>query len=273
MPDRYFVQPPITGEQVSLTGAEAHHLINVMRARQGAKVILFDGSGLEFLARVEQLGRNEVGLTVLGREEVDRELPLVLTLGVALPKGDRQKWLVEKAVELGVGRVIPLKTQRAVAQPVQQAVDRLRRSVIEASKQCGRNRLMEIAEPLEFSDYIDATRHQPYCLLAHPHAPHTKKNLPHGEDAVVGCVKHTDEMVHFMHPTEDGELPSEAFLAVGPEGGFTNEEVDLAAKAGWHIVDLGPRILRIETAAVLLAAMVWRNLDGKERNSLKQEEL
>jgi 16S rRNA (uracil1498-N3)-methyltransferase len=271
MPDRYFVQTPITGEQVSLTGAEAHHLINVMRARQGAKVILFDGSGLEFLARVEQLGRNEVELTVLGREEVDRELPFVLTLGVALPKGDRQKWLVEKAVELGVGRVIPLKTQRAVAQPVQQALDRLRRSVIESSKQCGRNRLMEITEPLEFSDYVDATRHQPCRVLAHPHAPHPKKNFTHSED--VGCVKHTDEMVHFMHPTDDTEWSSEIFLAVGPEGGFTNEEVDLAAKAGWHIVDLGPRILRIETAAVLLAAIVWRNLQGKERNSLKQEEL
>jgi len=253
MPDRYFVQTPISGEQVSLTGTEAHHLINVMRARQGAKVILFDGSGLEFLARVEQLGRNDVELTVLGREEVDRELPFVLTLGVALPKGDRQKWLVEKAVELGAGRVIPLKTQRAVAQPVQQALDRLRRTVIEASKQCGRNRLMEIVEPLEFSDYVDATRDQPCRLLAHPHTPHAKKNLPHAEDA--GRVQPIDPMVHFMHPTDAGELPSEIFLAVGPEGGFTNEEADLAAKSGWHVVDLGPRILRIETAALLLISM------------------
>ncbi|MGA2062037.1 MAG: 16S rRNA (uracil(1498)-N(3))-methyltransferase [Thermoguttaceae bacterium] len=254
MPDRYFVQTPITGEQVSLTGPEAHHLINVMRARQGAKVILFDGSGCEFLARVEQLGRSDVELTVLGREEVDRELPFVLTLGVALPKGDRQKWLVEKAVELGAGRVIPLKTQRAVAQPVQQALDRLRRSVVEASKQCGRNRLMEIAEPLEFSDYVDAARHQPCRLLAHPHTSHAKKNMPHAGE--LEGVQHTDPMVHFMHPTDDAELPSEIFLAVGPEGGFTNEEVDMAAKDGWHIVDLGPRILRIETAAVLLVAIV-----------------
>jgi 16S rRNA (uracil1498-N3)-methyltransferase len=256
MPDRYFVQSPITGEQVSLTGAEAHHLINVMRARQGAKVILFDGSGCEFLARVDKIGHSSVDLTVLGREEVNRELPFVITLGVALPKGDRQKWLVEKIVELGVGRVIPLKTERAVAQPVQQALDRLRRSVIEASKQCGRNRLMEIAEPLEFSDYVEATRDQPCRLLAHPHAPNAKKKLVHADDTDVGCVKHTDPMVHFMHPTDDGDLPSEVFLAVGPEGGFTKDEVDLAAKAGWHIIDLGPRILRIETAAILLAAVV-----------------
>jgi 16S rRNA (uracil1498-N3)-methyltransferase len=259
MPDRYFVQTPIAGEQVSLTGAEAHHLLNVMRARQGAKVILFDGSGFEFMARVEKLGHGNVDLTVLGREEVDRELPFVITLGVALPKGDRQKWLVEKVVELGVGRVIPLKTQRGVAQPVQQALDRLRRTVIEASKQCGRNRLMEIAEPLEFSDYVDATRDQTCRFLAHPQAPRAKKNLPHAEDKVdadAGCVKHIDPMVHFMHPTDDGELPSEVFLAVGPEGGFTKDEVDLAAKAGWHIADLGPRILRIETAAILLVSLV-----------------
>ena len=184
MPDRYFVETPITGEQVTLTGAEAHHLINVMRARQGAKVILFDGSGCEFLARVERLGRNGVDFSVLGREDVDRELPFGLTLGVALPKGERQKWLVEKAVELGVGRVAPLKTQRAVAQPVQQALDRLRRTVIEASKQCGRNRLMEIGEPLELSDYIDATRDQPCRLFAHPHADETqharRRNTPTG---------------------------------------------------------------------------------------------
>ncbi|MGD0652714.1 MAG: 16S rRNA (uracil(1498)-N(3))-methyltransferase [Thermoguttaceae bacterium] len=242
MTNRYFVESPIVGEQASLIGPEAHHLINVMRARRGATVILFDGSGSEFSARVEQVGRNGIELTVLSREEVDRELPFVLTLGVALPKGDRQKWLVEKAVELGVGRVIPLKTQRAVAQPVQQALDRLRRSVIEASKQCGRNRLMEIAEPLEFSDYIDATRDRPCRLLAHPHGPHSIKNLPHAAD--VGCVKHTDEH------------PQDVFLAVGPEGGFTSEEVALATKAGWRTVDLGPRILRIETAALLLVAMV-----------------
>jgi 16S rRNA (uracil1498-N3)-methyltransferase len=260
MLDRYFVETPITGQQVSLSGPEAHHLINVMRARKGARVILFDGSGCEFSARVENVGRNDIELTVLSREEVDRELPFVLTLAVALPKGDRQKWLVEKAVELGVGRVIPLKTQRAVAQPVQQALARLRRTVIEASKQCGRNRLMEIAEPLDFSDFIDQTRDQPCRLLAHPHAAHSA--------ADVGCVKHTDTAVHFMHPTDNDvgcakhtdattdELLRNVFVAIGPEGGFTNEEVALAAKAGWQTVDLGPRILRIETAAILLMAMV-----------------
>jgi 16S rRNA (uracil1498-N3)-methyltransferase len=232
MADRYFVENPIASDQATLGGAEAHHLINVMRAKRGTRVILFDGSGAEFPARVETVGRNHVELAVLGREEVDRELPFALTLGAALPKGERQKWLVEKAVELGVSRIVPLKTEHAVAQPVQQALNRLRRTVIEASKQCGRNRLMEIAEPLEWSDYIDETRHEPYRLLAHPGAS-------------------SQGMEAFRHE----EFPQRMFLAVGPEGGFTNEEVALALKAGWHSVDLGKRVLRIETAALLLAAM------------------
>lgn len=256
MADRYFVETPITSEQVTLNGAEAHHLIHVMRAKMGTNVILFDGSGAEFFARVEQLGRNEVELTVLSREEVDRELPFMLTLGVALPKGDRQKWLVEKAVELGVGRLVSLKTERAVAQPVEQALDRLRRTVIEASKQCGRNRLMEIAEPLNWSDFIDATHDQSCRLLAHPGG---SVGCVKHTDSTLECVKHTDPTVHFMHPTNAAELPSEFFLAVGPEGGFSSEEVDLATKAGWQAVDLGPRILRIETAALLLVAVVTKN--------------
>ncbi len=117
MSDRYFTDEPITGGSVVLAGAEAHHLIHVMRAAPGHRVTLFNGSGDEFPAVVERVGRAEVELTVLARESVNRELPFELTLGVALPKGERQRWLVEKAVELGVTRIVPLRTCRAVAQP------------------------------------------------------------------------------------------------------------------------------------------------------------
>jgi 16S rRNA (uracil1498-N3)-methyltransferase len=242
MADRYFVENPIVGERVTLTGPDVHHIVNVMRARKGAKVILFDGSGCEFLAKIENVGRNNIELTVLSREEVDRELPFALTLAVALPKGERQKWLVEKAVELGVGRLMPLKTQRAVAQPVEQALDRLRRTVVEASKQCGRTKLMEIATPLEWSDFIEATQDQACRLMAHPQGARTIMNLPTIEEV------ESEQQADFH--------PPEVFLAIGPEGGFTNDEVALATKAGWQTIDLGSRILRIETAALALVAAV-----------------
>ena len=147
MSERFFSAEPITAQRVTLDGPEAHHLLHVMRARVGEQVTLFDGSGAEFLAAVESLRRSSVDLQVIESRQMDRELPFLLAIGVALPKGDRQKWLIEKLTELGVAAIVPLTTERGVAQPAAGALERLRRSVIEASKQCGRNRLLQIHEP------------------------------------------------------------------------------------------------------------------------------
>ena len=243
MSDRYFIDEPISPGRAVLAGPEAHHLIHVMRAAPGMRVVLFDGSGAEFPAVVRQVGRNDVELSVVSREEVNRELPVEVTLGVALPKGDRQKWLVEKAVELGVTRIVPLRTQRGVAQPVEQALVRLRRSVVEASKQCGRNRLLQIDLPQGWSDFVADAADVPCRLLAHPQPESVE-----GDASAVCC--------HLAGSQRAVALARCVFLAVGPEGGFTGEEVALATAAGWQTVDLGPRILRVETAALLLAALV-----------------
>jgi 16S rRNA (uracil1498-N3)-methyltransferase len=237
MTERYFSDQPLSSGRAVLGGPEAHHLIHVMRAAPGMRVVLFDGHGAEFPAVVQQVGRSEVDLSVVSRDEVNRELPIDLTLGVALPKGDRQKWLVEKAVELGVTRIAPLRTDRGVAQPVEQALQRLRRTVVEASKQCGRNRLLQIEEPRNWSDFVEASANVTCRLLAHPHGACTASDL-----SVID------------------ESPDCVFLAVGPEGGFTDEEVALATAAGWRTIDLGPRILRVETAALALSAMVVQRL-------------
>jgi len=237
MADRYFVQDPIpfggtTEQRVFLAGQEAHHLVHVMRVRPGVDVTLFDGSGAEFSARVEQVDRREVQLVVLSRQQIDRELPLDVTLAVPIPKGDRQRWLIEKATELGIARIVPLQTARAVAQPAPRALARLRRTVIEASKQSGRNRLMEITSSQDWADFVNENTDLPCRLLAHQ----------------VGKSRGFD-------PSLVGDA-RRAILAIGPEGGFTDEEVWRATTAGWQPIDLGPRILRIETAAVLLTAMV-----------------
>ncbi|MDH3719733.1 MAG: RsmE family RNA methyltransferase, partial [Planctomycetota bacterium] len=102
MTQRFYSSLPIDSGHVTLDGPEAHHLLHVMRLGVGAEIVLFDGLGAEFQGRVVDCRRSEVDVEVLARAEIDRELPFKLTLGVALPKGDRQRWLVEKAVELGV---------------------------------------------------------------------------------------------------------------------------------------------------------------------------
>ncbi len=235
MTDRYFVENPIEGRQARLSGAEAHHLAHVMRAKLGDEVVVFDGSGAEFVARVEHLGRSEVELSVVARHPIDRESCVAITLGVALPKGDRRRWLVAKAVELGVARLVPLKTARSQDRESSDASARLRQAVIEASKQCGRNRLMEIAPPQKLSDYLAAASDAPR-LLAQPGARSFRSTL--------------DEIA------ATGARPGAIALAVGPEGGFSPDELGVARDHGWRRVGLGQRILRVETAALALAAAV-----------------
>jgi 16S rRNA (uracil1498-N3)-methyltransferase len=249
MTERYFVDEPISGNRVTLSGAEAHHLIHVMRATPGARLTLFDGGGDEFSAEVEKTGRSEVELAILSRESVSRELPFDLTLGVALPKGDRQKWLVEKAVELGVSRIVPLRTCHGVAEPVENALVRLRRSVIEASKQCGRNRLLQIDQPRDWPDFVAGAADTTCRLVAHPSEDMGRRKL--SQDGL-------DESEAACRQPPPSPLPNagNVCLAVGPEGGFSDEEVALAVNAGWRTIDLGPRILRVETAALMLAAVV-----------------
>jgi 16S rRNA (uracil1498-N3)-methyltransferase len=189
-------------------------------------VTLFDGSGGEFDAEITVCGRSTVELAVLTRREVDRELAFSLTLGVPLPKGDRQRWIVEKAVELGVTRLVPLRTERTVATG-DKVGEKLDRYVIEASKQCGRNRLMEIAEPQSWSKWLAAPA-----------------------DARRWVADPTGDAIRAV----DLSQGRSTFAAVGPEGGLTEGELAVARSSGWEIVSLGPRVLRIETAAVALAA-------------------
>jgi 16S rRNA (uracil1498-N3)-methyltransferase len=235
MSDRFFSSSPITADHATLAGPEAHHLIHVMRAAAGQRVTLFDGSGAEFDAAVENVSRATVSLCVVERREVDRELAFPLTVSVALPKGDRQKWLVEKLTELGVTVLVPLVAERGVAQPAFGALKKLERVVIEASKQCGRNRLMQIAKPQAWAEWVvesgndDSVRR----LVAHP-----------GGRPLATIDLST------LQPTR---------LAIGPEGGFSEAEIAGARGRQWQVVDLGPRILRVETAAVALAAALTQN--------------
>lgn len=241
MSQRFFSDTPITGDAAALTGTEAHHLLHVMRAKEGDEVTLFDGSGAEFEATIAKCGRAEVLCQVLEKHEIDRELPFALTLGVAMPKGDRQKWLIEKTVELGVTCLVPLITDQTIVKVKSSALEKLRRGVIEASKQCGRNRLMSIDEPMLFADFLKQTDEEANAkettdkLIAHP------------------AIAHPGGVELSSLRTNSG---NDAVVVIGPEGGFTDEEVSQATSDGWKPISLGTRILRIETAALAIAAKI-----------------
>ena len=229
---RFFSDEPIAynpgaGAETRLAGSEAHHLIHVMRAKVGDHVTLFDGSGAQFGCEITAVGRADATLAVHSRDEVDREAAVTVTVGVALPKGDRQKNLIEKLTEVGVARVTPLLTEHSVAAPKGSAIDKLRRLVIEASKQCGRNRLMVIDEPLPLAAFLAAQADADERLFAHPGGDPAPPPKPSSRSVAI---------------------------AIGPEGGFSDAEAAAASREGWRAVSLGPRILRVETAAIVVAA-------------------
>jgi len=242
MTDRYFVEGPLPDDAPRLEGPEAHHFQHVMRGSAGDEIVVFNGQGGEFLARVDQVRRAEILLTLLERRDIDRQPRLRVTLGAALPKGDRQRWLIEKAVELGAERFIPLQTRRSVGHGAEEAAQKLRRAAIEAAKQCGGNRLLAIEPRADWSAWLAAAPAHAARWIAHP-----------GSDSRAAS--------EFL---KDCARAAEAWVAIGPEGGFTDEEVEAGKAQGWQVVSLGPRLLRVETAtlALLATALLAPRLDA-----------
>jgi 16S rRNA (uracil1498-N3)-methyltransferase len=226
MAERFYVNCPLGPGPVELRGPEAHHLSTVCRLRAGDRVCLFNGDGRQYPAEVRAAGKRHVALEVLAVEAPPRELGFRLEVAVPLPKGDRAQFLVEKLTELGAAVLVPLRTARSVVHPGETRLERLQRYVIEASKQCGRNVLMGVAPLTDWESYCARGDLPARRLLAHPGGP---------------------------RPAPGGG--GDCAVAVGPEGGFTDAEVEAARAASWRPVGLGPRILRVETAALVLAAL------------------
>ena len=229
MSERYFIPAIGRDPLVRLTGTEAHHLGHVCRAKPGDAIQLFDGSGYEFEGVVREVHRREVMVEVVARQRVDRELPFHLTLACPAPKGDRVRWLIEKATELGVNRWVPLIMERANPSTRCLRAPRLHRWVIEASKQCGRNTLMELSEPIGWEPYLESESESLFRMVAHP------SGSPLG---AVLCHK----------------APGGVALGVGPEGGLADAECTRAWERGWVAASLGRRTLRTETAALAMVA-------------------
>ena len=229
MSHRFFLSQTPTKDTARLEGDEARHLARVMRAKSGDMVELFNGQGTSWTATVVSIERNHVELS-LGQERSENfpaDKP-ALTLAVALPKGDRQKWLIEKITELGTDSLVPLTTTRSVAEPTAAAMSRLQRGVIESCKQSGRNRLLKITPPQSLHNLL-TTSSASLRILA----------CPDGNPMQSILSKPIDNLL----------------IVIGPEGGFTDEEISTAQAYGFQKMSLCQNILRIETAAVAAAVI------------------
>ena len=219
---RLFVRSALSEHvRIELDAAQANYLGNVLRLGVGAELLLFDGSSGEWLARIAEAGKKRVTVTVEQRTREAETIPDVW-LAFAPVKRAQTDWLVEKATELGAARLIPVMTQRTVAERVR--LDRLESIAIEAAEQCRRTVLPKIAEPLQLAKLLE-------------------------QHDVTRTLYFADE--EGGEPVSDVLKAGPALILIGPEGGFTDDErAKVRAAENSVAVSLGPRILRAETAAL-----------------------
>lgn len=226
------------GARLALPDSVAHHALRVLRLREGDEVVLFDGRGGQYSARLEIQGKQ--AYAQLGAYDPrEAELPGRVILAQALPSGDKMDWVIEKAVELGASCVTPIAAQRSVLQlsgaRLEKRVAHWTRIAQSAAEQCGRNRLMAVDAPMGLREWLE----QPATglrVLCHPDAIATLADV--------------------LAASAEREPLQSLSLLVGPEGGWSEAELALAAQCGVQPVRFGPRVLRTETAGLALISAV-----------------
>ncbi len=233
---RFYAAPSsFTETTVRLDADEAHHLTRVLRLGSGAQVFVFDGEGVEHECEVARVAKHEVDLNLLRRLDDVVESPLQLTLAQAQIKGDKFDWVIQKATELGATRIVPLVTEHSDIKRAEeragQRLQRWRRISLEALKQCGRRRLVDICEPAPFDEFCGSAA-RGACLIF-------------SERGGGGLAEVTAKLREF----------NQLSLCVASEGGWSERELRKAASCGFTPVSLGSRILRTETAAIVAVSL------------------
>ena len=231
---RLFVDAPMrAGLELALPEGAARHALRVLRLQPGAALTLFNGDGLQYAARLGAVDARAAMLRIEAAESVQRESPLRVTLLQAVARGDKMDWIIQKATELGAARILPVTSERGEVRldgaRGEKRLDHWRAISIAACEQCGRNVVPQISA----SESLEA------CLAAHPRT-----------SAQVRWVLHPGGTAR-MRNIEPAA--ADVVLAVGPEGGFSDNDLAALRQAGFDALALGPRILRTETAG--LAAM------------------
>jgi 16S rRNA (uracil1498-N3)-methyltransferase len=228
--------PLASGQHLHIEGSAAGHIVRVLRLAAGEPLTLFDGSGGEYRARIEQVGKDCVTVSVHEQDAIERESALELTLAQGISRGERMDWVIQKATELGTTRIVPLLTERSVvrldARQAQRKIEHWRAVAVAACEQCGRNRIPELLSPLELQEFLSRCESGTTHLLLSPAG-----ELRIGELRGIGTG---------------------VTVLIGPEGGLAEPEQQAAIAAGFKPVRLGPRVLRTETAALAALTVIQR---------------
>jgi 16S rRNA (uracil1498-N3)-methyltransferase len=251
MPRIYLPALAVTDNRIVLDSEKAHYLSTVLRCKEGDELTIFDGKGNCFRTVIEKADKREIIAKVIRHFPCDSESPLHITLVQGLLKGEKMDWIIQKTTELGVREIIPVITERSQVRETRKTA-RWRKIAEEASRQSGRSVVPEVHEPLELKEFLRKSE-----LARHGDA----ETRGHGE--IKGFIFWEEGGVSFTEAVKKISVsPGPPFtvspihLFIGPEGGFTHDEVALAEEKGLQAVSLGKRILRAETAALSAVTLV-----------------
>ena len=238
---RFFIDDALEiSEGFRLPDAVAHHMCSVLRKKSGDAIVLFNGRGGEYKATITQVEKKDVIVTITGFDEIERESPLAITLVQGISKGQRMDITLQKAVELGVKHIVPLQNQRSTVQlkgeRIQSRMNHWQQVVISACEQCGRNTIPELLLPMSVDEWLAKDTNSRKLLLA-PGGKYKLSNLPDSQEATS--------------------------ILVGSEGGLTETEINEATASGYISINIGPRIFRTETAAIVTLSLcqgLWGDL-------------
>lgn len=242
---RYLLPPErIQGNKVSFTAEELHHLLHVMRYREGERVIVGDGIERSFLVEITQLTPKRGEGIILEILQEDRELPVRITLAQALTKGDKMDWIVQKATELGVSSLLPFTSSRTIVKldrkKEEERLLRWKRIAKEAAEQCHRVKIPDLHPILSYQQLLLQASIFDAAFI--PYEQERNRSL-----------------FSYVRQIPAGK---KVLILIGPEGGFSEDEVEDAMKAGMIPVSLGKRILRTETAGIVALSAFLHHYEG-----------
>lgn len=257
---RFYATPDtINGSTINLSHEETHHLTRVLRLKSGSEVFVFDGCGNEYRCSFLKVKENRARLDIVDAlsDEVDSSIHITLAHGIA--RGEKFDFIVQKATELGASNIVPLVTDHADVklsdEKSEKRLERWRRISLEALKQCGRRRLVEISPPVTLKDFLNITQAQNSGIAdSNPSRALLVFSERGGVSITAALSRSADK--------------SSVTAMVGPEGGWSDEELMLLDERRAIAVTLGPRILRTETAAVVALTLIQHilgDLSSKNR--------
>ena len=261
MTRRRFIADTWTASSASLTGDQAHHLARVLRAQPGQ---IYDIVSNGFLHRAEIISITEDQVDFTLHEELSSDAALPLHLLLAVFKFDHMEWAIEKATELGIARITPIlarRTEKHLAHAALKRAERWRRITLEASKQSRRTDIPEIIDPTALKPALEQEKSPTRILLSETEQTTTLTSaLENSQPDTPVRVPHPSQSSREGWEVNSSPIQITHAIAIGPEGGWTPEEMSLFTQHQWQHVTLGPRILRAETAAIAAIAIASANL-------------